>query len=630
MATQLENDLKILLPFKTDSEFIDVEKVLKDRKASIKTFYEDGYVRPEKDWKISDSALKLKSKIDLDITDVKPFYEDFTVEKFWFKNLDSNDSPYKNLKAPEGSVIGFKDGINTIFYQGNFLDGGDVYSNDDEKKGNVVSERYSKFIYAYFPPKLYLSPNNKKYFILTQGKHLLRNREQPVVRFYFNLKPDKVDETDIKLFEESITYFQTEVKNFVQTIERHLNNRRIPFQFKLPISLGNFQRADTFVLYIAQKHYYYVYEFIKNHAEKYVHILGSNTPLFTKPFAEIEGVAIAEDPDVAGDSFGKNRCTVVYEVIEKLAKNQDVKDTMTVANIITELKNRGYEEDGFFRNPFTRFNYVFSKLRPSSDLSNLSPKNTKFYMYLYGRVALNYALDLIEKAIWLNTTEITWLTYYEDENAKEKGYRLVDNQETVLIFWFLNQIIKFPWMRRRFPNNVVNIILKNSDSIYQKDDYLTRLKNEFNQSKKEYFEVEKTVEEFEFSSKLTWENVKTYAKKVEEYFDTEDNIPEEDIIKNIYEIQKGEFKDNPNLSKNAKKIYYKFLKPLYPIKNGYGNYEYIPTDKGKLQIAMIMLYVYCPSIFDSLKQPQVLAQQSPFQKGMSKFPMFHLISKLWS
>ena len=600
MSTQLETDLKFLLPFKNDSEYIDVKIVLADKVKIIKSFYEDFYTRPipESSWKLNDTTLKNihdysdKVIIDWNIRNIKPFYEEFTVEKFWFKNPESDDNPYKDLKTEEGTIIGFKDGINTVFYKGDYLEGGEMYSErtkpilskvqpsffdttpDNIKKRDSLSQNgYSKFLYAFFPPKLYLS-NSKNYFILTQGKHLLRNREQPVIRFYFNLKPDKVDTTNIKLYEESVESFKSNIKKFINTIERFLNDRRIPFQFKLPISLENFKRADTFVLYVAQKHYYYLYEFLKKHAENYMHIFGEVSPLFTNQFGDFKGISIAEDPDITGDSFGINRATLIYNIIEKLSKIEGIKDKMTVTDIITELKNRGYKDE-FYRNPYTRYNYKFDVPRTEINLSNSYPIDTKFYLYIYARVVLNYALDLIEKAIWFESTEMTWLTYYKDKDTKEKGYRLVDGEEAKLIFWFLKQILEFPWMRKHFPDNVIKIIITKN----QPNDLDSRLREriellfEDSDSKEKYDEIKNNITKFNFSYEILWKRVKIYSKKIEEYSDTVFSVPEDDIIAKIYHLDKDKFDQEEELIQNARKIYYKYLKPLYPIKNFYNNYE---------------------------------------------------------
>lgn len=641
MATQLETDLKFLLPFKIDSEEIDVDKVLTDKRLSIKLFYEEFYSRPEKNWKLNDCTLEgisgySKQIIDWNITDIKPFHEEFTVEKFWFKNTGLEDTPYKNLKAEEGSIIGFKDGINTIFYQGDYLDGGEIYSkkaktsvvstsvnnnlDDNKKKSNPSSSNYSKFIYAYFPPKLYLSPNNKNYFVLTQGKHLLRNREQAVIRFYFNLKPDKIDTTNVKAFEDSIENFKSEVKSFINLIEKYLDNHRIPFQFKLPVSLENFQRADTFVLYVSQNHYYYLYEFIKLHSDNFKHIFSENLPLFVSPFADVKGVGIAEDPDIAGDSFGYNRCRLIYNIISELSKKSNT--NIIINDIIDELKIQGYREDEFFKKPNTNFDYSFNQYNDIDLITVLGstyPQNTRYYLYIYGKVALNYALDLVERAIWIDSREITWITYYEEdiEGNKEKGYRLIDEGESEQIFWFLYQVLKFKWMRDFFPKNLISIILDRFPKLEEANpNYLDKISENFKKTKKKYSELTKEID-FQLKSKENWfDKVKlgidklTFGltgmiEKSEQYWETILSTPGGDTLSTIYGVNKSEFNKNKDLIKNARKIYYEFLKPLYPLESKDGNYEYYPTNKGKLQIAMIMLFVYCPSLFPKNAEEQV-------------------------
>lgn len=662
---KLEDDLKTLLSIQTIGEYIKVGDILtydeKGKKDKINKLYEI-YTCPDKSWEFNENKLKsirgyTNQKIDWNIRSIKPFREEFTVEKFWFKNTGKEETPYKDLEAGEGSVIAFKDGINTIFYKGEYLEGGEIYANqvktvvtdtakqpsvmdnstndENNKKEESTSANYSKFIYAYFPTKLYLSPNNKAYFILTQGKNMLRIREQAVVRFYFNLKPKKknVDTKSFEAYEKSVESFKKRVNEFVNSFENYLNKRRIPFQFKLPISLENFQRADTFVLYVAQKHYYYLYEFIQEHSNKYEDILGEVTPLFTKPFANTNGVSIADDPDVAGDSFGINRCALVYDIIKKLAQIDDVKDTMTVASVITELHNRGYDLDNeFYRNPYTKYKYDFVPDNAEIKIPNNFFFDGRWYLYLYGRVALNYALDLVISAVWLEPDKLTWLTYYESDDKKEKYYRLVDKEESALIFWYLRQIIGFSWMRDYFPSNVINIIFNESEITHTDANNLWKsIKQLFSKDLKEDYDlIQKNRKKFEWSLEAFSGIVEVYAKNIEAYSNAVRGDSQEDEIEKIYTMEKDEFSANGDLSKIARKIYYKYLKPLYPIKNYYKNYEYVPTDRGKLQIAMMILSIYDPSIFKKL-EPQVESlQKSLFQKAKSKLQVLLLVSKLWS
>jgi HopA1 effector protein family len=668
---KLEEDLKNLLSLQTVGEYIKVENILtndeKGKKDKINKLYEI-YTCPDKDWEFNEVKLKSilenadeESKntktIDWNIRNIKPFREEFTVEKFWFKNTGKEETPYKDLEAGEGSVIAFKDGINTIFYKGEYLEGGEMYANqakavvadaenqpsvidnstndENKKKEEATSANYSKFIYAYFPPKLYLSPNNKAYFILTQGKNMLRIRDQAVIRFYFNLKPKKsnVNTTNFETYEESAERFKKRVNEFVNSFENYLNKRRIPFQFKLPISLENFQRADTFVLYVAQKHYYYLYEFITTKAKQYSDILGEVTPLFTKPFANIKGVSIADDPDVSGDSFGINRCALIYDIIEKLAKFDDVKYTMTVANIITELHNLGYDFDNeFYRNPYTKYRYDFVLDNTEIGISNNFIFDGRWYLYLYGRVALNYALDLVGNAIWLEHNKLTWMTYYESDDKKEKCYRLVDKEESALIFWYLRQIIGFSWMRDYFPLNVIRIILDESKITNTEDHNVwERIKQLFYKDlKEEYDLIQKNRKKFEWSLKAFSGIVEVYAKNIEDYSNAVRGDFQEDEIEKIYTMEKDEFGKKTDLNKIARKIYYKYLKPLYPIRNFYKNYEYVPTERGKLQIAMMILSIYDPNIFRKLEPQQESSQKSLFQKAKSKLQVLLPVSKLWS
>ncbi len=625
---------------------IEYDKILGDKKA-LTNFYTT-YIQVEDNWKFKNEIFqklletapdkdKYKNyRIDWNIENIKPFFEEFNVRRFWFVNKNKQSNPYREISVQENELVAFQDGINTIFYTGEYLEGGQMYSDiKEEEKPEVDTDFFDEsqnqingfaekkgnsndFVYAYFPKRLFTSPGSKNFYILTQGKNLLRNREQAVIRIYFNLKPDSVNyQGSIADYLKCLEDFKSQVNHFIKSLKNYLNNRNIPFQTKLPTSLANFDRSDNFVLYVSQNHYYYIYQFIKIHIEKYKNILNKGgLPLFIKQFdANISGVGIAEDPIYPkADSFGSNRCKLIYNTIQSLSEKAV---PFSVYDIIKDLSEQGYKDE-FYRNPFTEYNYTFNQLNEVK-LSDLYPTDTKFYLYEYGRVALNYALDLVERAIWLSPTKITWLTYYKSNDGKEEEYRLVNSDELVLIFWYLNQILKFPWMRKYFPENVTNIIFNENKQIDMDNNVWKRIDNLFSKDlKEEYEEIKKSVEKIELSSKVFLKTIEIYAKNVEEYLDTVLDVSQEDVIEKVYNMKKEEFGQNSDSIKNARKIYYKYIKPLYPIKNYYKNYEYVPTDRGKLQIAMVILATYCPSIF---KKPELQQESSPkslFQKAKSK------------
>jgi HopA1 effector protein family len=647
MESILKTGLKEILDgnFK-DNGFLDCDKLLVGSE-KLTEFYKS-YIRVENEWEFNDEtfqSLLLNApdreafkdyKVDWSIDDVKPFFEEFNVKRFWFKNTNNELNPYSKIPIKSNEVIAFQDGINTIFYTGEFLEGGQMFKEvkeqdttaeqgdffDDFLKPQPTNQSENKdksyfndFIYAYFPKKLFLSPYSRNFYILTQGKNSLRNREQPIIRIYFNLKPSRVNYVNIKEYLAYIEGFKSKVNGFVKEIENHLDSRNIPFQTKLPSSLENFNRSDTLVLYLSQNHYFYLYEFINSlvHSDEYKNIFGKKLPLFVKQlYSAIKGVGMSEDSlNPQGDSFGSSRCKLIYTTIEKLAIEDNKKDSLSIEEIIEELKTQGYNEDEFFRNPFTNYSYKIQLLEPVHGLNvELNPLNTRYYLYVYGRVALNYALELVEKAIWLNSEEITWITYYKAENIEDKDgyYRLVDKNEGELIYWYLYQIFKFGWMRKYFPKHLIEII-RNKVSETDIPLNLDTIKLKFSEAKTNYIDIWDDAQAlinqnngllgfFSHLGQSVVTGARSIADEGEEYWETIFSVPEQSVISKIYELQKGTFGENKEIIKNARKIYYQYIKPLYPIPNKYGNYEFCPTEKGKLQIAMVMLFIYNPNLFD--------------------------------
>jgi hypothetical protein len=510
---------------------------------------------------------------------VKPFFQDFNIRRFWFK-----DSKNK-IAIKEGETMAFQDGINIILKPGMYIDGG-------EAEGVTKEDRYKEFAYVYYPQKIKLAIEN--FYLHTYGEYLLRNANQPIIRFYFSLEPDKV-----------------KVRAFTDKIRDYFNERKIPFQYKTPHELANFGRGDTLVLYVAQNHYFYILEFIHSLIKHNKDILRENLPLFVKKIAE--GVGFAEDPFFAGkDSFGEHRCDLIYDAINEIGKNNK---SVSIDDIIAYTIDKGYNPEEFYRNPYTKFDYKFDEYLIEADIvAEMSVG--RYYRFPYNRVALEYGLELMEKAVWLDKDTFTWFSYHEDENGGEKYYKELDEHENLEIFAFLDKLLKIRYNRSKFPNNVVRIIEEKiqKSQTSDLDNYKTNLKKVLSESKananyeniwKNVYQINTSViSMFSKNTKNIIPNIlieREYEKieeNINEFLDSWDsrNITPEHIHKlNISELT------NAEAFKEAIKIYYKFAKPNYPIANEFKNYEYCPGIKGKLQVGTIMLFVYCPSLYDEFE-----------------------------
>jgi hypothetical protein len=91
----------------------------------------------------------------------------------------------------------------------------------------------------------------------------------------------------------------------VSAITGHLNRWRIPFRFKVLNRGGSFVRADAAVLFAPKRYAAAIGRLLPSIIGEVKPHLREETPLMALRIAP--GVAIAEDPATAGDSFGTHR-----------------------------------------------------------------------------------------------------------------------------------------------------------------------------------------------------------------------------------------------------------------------------------------------------------------------------------
>lgn len=561
----LNKELEILLKNHLKNGFIDSEKILKDPKEWISLY--ENYENPASE-KPYDDLKGIK------VEDVNPYFLKYNIKRFWFKDDESQ------IVVENDEIVAFQDGVRIILKAGSFIDGGEVDYVED-----ISKEKYKEFVYLYLPKKIQKPSEN--FYLHTHGDYLLRNYYQPIIRFYFSLEPKSIEE----------------VNNLIKEIRDYFNSRKIPFQLKTPYTLDNFNRCDTLVLYVAQSHYFYVWEFIKG-LKKYggqgnKKILRNQLPLFVKEL--YKGVGLAEDTFFTEDSFGQQRCKLIIEAITTLSKDEN---KVSIQNIIEYLEKQGYNVDEFYRNPYTGFEYKFNEPVVEPLPFKLEWRYKK---YLYGKfndVARDYALELMERAIWLDDTDFTWLSY------EEKGsYKPLNEKEKQEIFWFFDRLIKIKENRDFFPENVLRIIEQKVNGFETDPNFLKKVNVWKSSTKTLYNKYKKIIllrtHDFSIEAvKSHWKKlVETPLSKKEKMlidgaisfiksFDIADISDDE-----IYNIGRQDFERNDMLE-IAKRINKKYLNINYPIRNDFGNYEYCPTSKGKLQVAMIMLYIYCPSLYD--------------------------------
>ncbi|MDZ8056492.1 MAG: T3SS effector HopA1 family protein [Aulosira sp. ZfuVER01] len=133
------------------------------------------------------------------------------------------------------------------------------------------------------------------FYMAVGNAGLYRNdlENQQIVRIYFNLTPSGAVAV-------------------MGNITQHLNEKNIPFQFKVLYHPKDYKRHDSGVLYFDKQDYEVVKQslnsiYIENQGD-----FKSEIPLFTKELAP--GLSLAEEPDqkfAERESFGMNRCQII-------------------------------------------------------------------------------------------------------------------------------------------------------------------------------------------------------------------------------------------------------------------------------------------------------------------------------
>jgi hypothetical protein len=573
----LNNELQGLLNHYIKDGFVDTEKILKDPE-EWKILYEN--------YKNPNSEKPYDNLKDIKIEEVNPYFLRYNIKRFWFKDAASK------ITVGDNEIVAFQDGVKVILKPGDYINGGEVGYVED-----ITKEKYKEFVYLYLPQKIQKPSDN--FYLHTHGDYLLRNYYQPIIRFYFSLDPAKLKE----------------IRSFIQLIRNYFNDRKIPFQLKTPYTLDNFNRADTLVLYIAQNHYFYTREFIKKLRDigNRDGVLRNKLPLFVKVLSKktileeeyVNGIGFAEDPFFTEDSFGQQRCKLIIDTIKEISKSDS---TVSIQSIIDYLNtNEGYSIDEFYRNPYTNFDYCFEYFDSNSNIQLSSTWHLQYltiFKYRFLEVARDYALELMERAVWLNEDDFTWISYSVEEN-KKGIYQMLDEQEKREIIWALDRVLKVKGNREYFPDNVIKII-ENKLNLFENDpDFKTKMKGWSSKIVKKYSALQEKMLNLPFSEKINklmkWKDLSLIEKEKNIYegvISFLQSFDDNDIDPAIFHaLNTGDFQNNDMVS-IASKIRKKYTNINYPIPNKFGNYEYSPTSDGKLKILMIMLYVAYPNLFD--------------------------------
>lgn len=510
---------------------------------------------------------------DQNVEELLPFVQKFNGKGFW-RIIDN-----PKIKPKDGQLLVEQDGQAILIKAGDYLNGGFFRDEDDKAGGPLdpITKITTRFVYIYRTKKI--DRVVKNLYVNVEGKYALKIVKKPTIRFYFNLKPNA---KEVILWAKSLQY--------------ELNKCRIPFQLKYPLNLQNYEFSDSGVLYVAQNHFLLVAPIIKIIAQKFNDLFFDSLPLFT--FKLFTGIGFAEDPFEDRESFGRHRCNLIWEYIEKNKLKLDTNNSVnTIASTVCHLNGMGYTDD-FFIAANTGYSYDFNvflhSLTDEKMQRNPSEKSLNILNYIqnkfegcgenennvvkkyekYGRVrflflAENYAKDLIEKAIWNPMDKhYDWLTYDEEiiNESKNGFYRLVTDEEKSLIHYFFKKLIANKYINYQYYSNVLN--------------------------------------KLGFPDFLQSEEADIGSQLFDGLFDS--GVVKNDLIKTINNIQKkADSLDTltqlqANSRELADEVVTFFEKLSLPMKNDYGNFEYCPTFKGKLRIALLFIFASDPRSYSEL------------------------------
>jgi len=153
------------------------------------------------------------------------------------------------------------------------------------------------------------------------------------VRIYFNFTP----EGHVAVMED---------------LTRQLNERGIPFHFKVLYNPADYHRYDSGVLYFERGDYLLVRQALENIYSQHQSQFKPQIPLFTKQLAL--GLAVAEEPEhkfTRQESFGLNRCQIVADGLLQAWQNGESSPQQRLASIFQKFSSLKIALEVPFLNP---------------------------------------------------------------------------------------------------------------------------------------------------------------------------------------------------------------------------------------------------------------------------------------
>lgn len=158
------------------------------------------------------------------------------------------------------------------------------------------------------------------------------------IRLYFNLIPEGC-------------------APWINEISRVLNHYGIPFTCKCLTHPDYFDRADTAVLYLYKPDFNFAYPILERSFDSLDSYLAEAIPLFTKKIRD--GIAFAESPPIASESFGTSRCKIIAEAITEAIQQQIPKEGW-LEKVRDKFSQLNFDLEKLHLNPESHYSYLFT------------------------------------------------------------------------------------------------------------------------------------------------------------------------------------------------------------------------------------------------------------------------------
>ena len=514
----------------------------------------------------------------------------FNEEKFWFKE-----------KITANGIVLTKDSHYVEVVHGEYIYGGAIA----KQKSLTDGIDY----YYVSTPKKKISTDKKgnlKGTISIMGDKYLFLVGKNIVRVYFNLKAIKRG-----------------IKEFVKFLTESLEVKGIPYSLKYKRNLINYRYSDAAVLYITQNNFLLISSILEEISIRFgsssYNLLRHSVPVFTK--ALFPGIGFAEDPDsqVVGNviediSFGRSRCNIIASIILQ-NKFHDFFTSKRTDEQITIINNK-IKESGLinttepFRNPNTNFDYGFKIIEESTftfsrkkEINIPNWGNSDRIKFL--GIAKKYADELCEKAVWVNSSNCTWVTYQESNvnvqgfSSTKKSFSLVNNKNLELIKLFLSRYATFTEDASYYERVAESIV-----TVKQSNDW-----NKFNNKGEIQNFLADFMSKWYPSSHKDSVDIKAHHKSLNLFskgnFEELKDNQEEEISSIEAKLREAIGNQSDNLItiseadalKLAEEIINNYENFDLPLRNVYQTYDLCPGLEGKAGLGLFFLILYNPSKF---------------------------------